>query len=140
MVYKFVNKFSELDNIDPNSFNSNSYDVSVNEYDGFSNIFAYWLGGRSNHDKRQISRWKGIVSRLVELMKNLITIQFLLLLQKFCFIWAKILGWNNIKWRLIFYSQDRYSDGDDKWSTIMILIDFDRAKINLKNIHLLKIL
>lgn len=56
MVYKFVNKFSELDNIDPNSFNSNSYDVSVNEYDGFSNIFAYWLGGRSNHDKRQISR------------------------------------------------------------------------------------
>ena len=60
-------------------------------------------------------------------MKNLITIQFLLLLEKFCFIWAKILGWNNIKWRLIFYSQDRYSDGDDKWSTIMILIDFDRA-------------
>ena len=41
---------------------------------GFSGIFRYWLGRRSLDDKRQIARWKGIISRfkgkLVKMIKD----------------------------------------------------------------------
>ena len=37
-------------------------------------VFTYWLGRRSKDDKRQINRWKKIVSRfkdkLVKMIKN----------------------------------------------------------------------
>ena len=46
----------------------------IDPYGWFQCDFRYWLGRRSKDDKRQINRWKKIVSRfrgkLVKMMKN----------------------------------------------------------------------
>ena len=82
---------------DAKFFASDHYDVNVNKYDvkcgtslkfwknkcwinkidpygWFQWYFRQWLGRRSNDDKRQINRWKKIVSRfrgkLVKMIKN----------------------------------------------------------------------
>ena len=79
-------EFDGLKNIDEKYYCSNYYDVNVDKYgvkcgtslrfwenngwinsidpyDWFQWYFRYWLGRRSLGDKRQIVRWKGIVSR-----------------------------------------------------------------------------
>ena len=78
-------EFVHLKNINAKYYASDYYDVNVNKYDvkcgtllrfrenkGWINkkdpygwfqwYFRYWLGGRSKDDKRQINRWKKIVS------------------------------------------------------------------------------
>ena len=63
----------------------------IDPYGWFQWYFKYWLGRRSKDDKRQINRWKKIVSRfrgiLVKMIKdtsiNLMIIQFCLKLDKF---------------------------------------------------------
>ena len=35
----------------------------IDPYGWFQLCFRYWLGRRSNYDKRQINRWKKIMSR-----------------------------------------------------------------------------
>ena len=62
----------------------------IDPYGWFQWYFRYWLGSRSKDDKRQINRWKKIVSRfrgkllkMVEmLVVNLMIIQFRLKLDK----------------------------------------------------------
>ena len=90
-------EFDQLKDIDQKYYYSSYYDVSVNKYDvkcgtslrfweskGWINeigpygwflwYFRYWLGGRSEDDKRLINRWKKIVSRfrskLVKMIKD----------------------------------------------------------------------
>ena len=90
-------EFVHLENIDPNFYASDSYDINVNKYGvkcgtplrfwenkGWINkidlygwfqwYFRYWLGRRSKDNKRQINRWKKIVSKfrgkLVKVIKD----------------------------------------------------------------------
>ena len=90
-------EFDHLKDIDQMYYCSDYYDVSVNKYvvncgtllrfwtnkgcineidpyGQFQRYFRYWLGRRSKDDRRQIDRWKGIVSRfrgkLVKMIKD----------------------------------------------------------------------
>ena len=86
-------EFDELKNIDK-KYCSDFYDVRLNyygvevgtslkfweskewikeidPYGWFQWYFRYWKGRRSRDDKRQISRWKRIVSRFVGILKEL---------------------------------------------------------------------
>ena len=90
-------KFIHVKNIDPKFYASDYYDINVNKYSvkcgtslkfwenkgwiskidsygWFQWYFRYWLGTRSKDDKRQINRWKKIVSRfrgkLVKMVRN----------------------------------------------------------------------
>ena len=80
-------EFVQLKNIDAKFYASDYYNVNVNKYGAkcrtpsrfwenkgwinkidlhgwFQWYFRYWLGTRSKDDKRQINRWKNVVSRL----------------------------------------------------------------------------
>ena len=90
-------EFNELKDIDQKYYCSNHYDASFNNYgvkcgtslrfsenntwinhiapnDWFQWYVRYWLGRRSADDKRQIARWKKIVTRfkgkLVKMIKD----------------------------------------------------------------------
>ena len=79
-------EFDQLKNIDARLYASDCYDVNVNKYGvkrgtllrfwenkgcinkidacgWFQEYFRYWLGRGSKADKREINRWKKIVSR-----------------------------------------------------------------------------
>ena len=91
-------EFDDLKNIDQSYYCSNYYDVNVNIYkvecgtsvrflgnNGWNNCidpcgwfqwhFRYWLGRKSLDDERQITRWKGDLSRfkgkLAQMIKDL---------------------------------------------------------------------
>ena len=90
-------EFNQLKNIDKKYYCSDYYDVNVNKYSvkcrtslrswenngwinkidpygWFQGYFKYWLGRRSEDDKRQINRCKKVVSRfkgkLVKMIKH----------------------------------------------------------------------
>ena len=71
-------EFDQLKDIDQRYYCSSYYDVSVNKYGVkcstlFQWYFRYWLGRRSQDNKRQINRWKGIVSRFKGKLVKMIT-------------------------------------------------------------------
>ena len=89
-------EFKELKNVDKKYYCSDFYDVKLNyygikvgtslrfwenkgwineidPYEWFQWCFRYWKGRRSNDDKRQINRWKKIVSRFIGILKKLNT-------------------------------------------------------------------
>ena len=86
-------EFEELKDIDKKYYCSDFYDVKLNyngvevgtslrfwdskgwineidPYAWFQLYFRYWKGRRSKDDKRQINRWKKIVSRFAGIFKN----------------------------------------------------------------------
>ena len=94
---KLWKKFDQLKDIDQKFYCSDYYDRSINRYSvkcrtslrfwenkgcinetdpysWFQWYFRYWLGRRLKDNKKQIDRWKGIVSRfrgkLVEMIKD----------------------------------------------------------------------
>ena len=89
------NEFEELDDIDKKYYASDFYDVSVNKYGvecgtllrfweskgwineiepygWFQLYFRYWKGRTSEDDEREINRWKRIVSRFKGILFRLI--------------------------------------------------------------------
>ena len=87
-------EFKELKDIDKRYSCSDFYDINLNyykvkvetslrfwenkgwinkidSYGWFQWYFRYWKGRRSNDDKRQINRWKRIVSRFIGILKKL---------------------------------------------------------------------
>ena len=97
MIQNSWKEFAQLKNIDAKLYASDYSDINANKYGvkcgtslrfwekkGWTNkidpcgwfqfYFRYWLGRRSKEDKRQISRWKKIVSRfrskLVKMIRN----------------------------------------------------------------------
>ena len=88
-------EFVHLKNIDAKFYASDYYDVKVNKYHvkrgtslrfwvnkdwinkldaygWFRWYFRYWLGRRSKYDKRNINRWKKVVSRFRGKLVNMI--------------------------------------------------------------------
>ena len=88
-------EFVHLKNIDAKFYASDYYDVKVNKYhvkrgtslrfwvnkdrinklDAYGQFrwyFRYWLGRRSKYDKRNINRWKKVVSRFRGKLVNMI--------------------------------------------------------------------
>ena len=86
-------EFKELENIDKKYYCSDFYNVNLNyygvevgtslrfceekgwinkidPYGWFQWYFRYWKGRRSKDDKRQMNRWKKIVSRFIGILKN----------------------------------------------------------------------
>ena len=68
-------EFKELKDVDKKYYCSDFYDVNLNYYNvkvgWFQWYYRYWKGRRSNDDKRQINRWKRIVSRFIGILKKL---------------------------------------------------------------------
>ena len=60
-------EFKELKHVDKKYYCSDFYDPCG----WFQWYYRYWKGRRSNDDKRQINKWKKIVSRFSGILKKL---------------------------------------------------------------------
>ena len=58
-----VNKYGVKWGTSLRNWGSNGWINEIDPYGWFQWYFRYWLGRRSQHDKRQINRWEKIVSR-----------------------------------------------------------------------------